>query len=718
MEYRGLHLDGFQRDAIEYIQQGHSVIVSAPTGTGKTLIADYLIEQIIEQGGEIIYTSPIKALSNQKYRQYSRLFGAENVGLVTGDLVINRDAPVRIMTTEILRNILLEGRHDEAKSPADADLPELRNLQAVIIDEIHFLADPERGTVWEELLIYLPTRIRILGLSATLSNLEEFAQWLSDTRRTEMKVIYEPKRAVPLRFLMANKEVGTTTIDQFTRQYGKWRKNAKNTKDRSHKGGKRRGRNEGQTRHIDVIEMLHNQSYPALYFIFSRAMVERLAFDLAHSHTGRRICPIEIKEQIEQKLRAFEREQPDVLPSRLRRMYEQGIAFHHAGLHVQLKGLVEELYEASLIRVLYCTSTFALGINMPARTVIFDSLMIYNGSELAPLTVREFMQMAGRAGRRGIDTEGDIIIRQDFDDYAEVQPLLKQLLDGHSEPVTSSFNLSFHTVIHLLERFAQEDIRALVQRSFRAYQSREAAQQLGYDLQRRHAQLDASPESMLRQPNPKQRQRLRQLKMELAALERELIEEQRPLLWEDFQRKAEFLRAYNYIDEHYNLLSSAQIMKHIKIEEIFMTELLLGGALEHLSAEELYGVCCGLVAGLPTKARVGRPDKKWREIQERIFAIFQSDPVQHAAQILGVEPVCSLELMPLGERWAQGDKLAEINAAIDNPTDLSGDLVGAFRRAKDLISQLKDIYQEDEQRIKGLNQLSRRVTRDEVHVLY
>ena len=717
MQYRGLGLDRFQREAIEHIEAGHSVIVSAPTGTGKTLIADYLIEQTLERGQELIYTSPIKALSNQKYRQYSKLFGEEKVGLVTGDLVINRDAPVRIMTTEILRNILLEGRHEGSRSPAEAELPDLRRLHAVVIDEIHFLADPERGTVWEELLIYLPTRIRILGLSATLSNLDEFAHWLSQTRQSPMQVIHEPKRAVPLRFLMANTEVGAATIEQFSRHYGRWRKQQRGSKERSTTGKQRRSF-EGRTRHIDLIEMMHPQSYPALYFIFSRAMVERLAFELGHSQVGKRLADASLKASLEQRLRRFDQEHPDVLPQKLRRLYELGIAFHHAGLHVQLKGLVEELYEHSLIRVLYCTSTFALGINMPARTVIFDSLMIYNGQELAPLTVREFMQMAGRAGRRGIDTEGDIIIRQDFEDYDEVQPLLKQLLEGRSEPVTSSFNLSFHTIIHLLERFAQDDIRALVQRSFRAYQSLRAADHLDHEVQRRATLLEASPEALLTQPNPKQRARLRQLRGELLTLKRELLEERRPLLWEDFSRKAEFLRTYNYIDEHYRLLPSAQIMKHLKIEEILMTELILAGVFETLGAEETFGVFCGLVATLPTKARVRRPDRKWRDIMERITLVAQSDPVRHSAQLLGVEPNCTLELMPLGERWAAGDKLADIHSAIDNPTDLSGDLVGAFRRAKDLVSQLREVYHEDQDRARSLAQLMRRVTRDEVHVLY
>lgn len=726
--YRGLTLDTFQAKAIESIQRGQSVIVSAPTGTGKTLIADYLIEHIIEGGGEIIYTSPIKALSNQKYRQYAELFGEEKVGLITGDLVINRDAPVKIMTTEILRNILLESRtKQDTTQESDEDLrmlthahiPSLENLQAVIIDEIHFLADPDRGTVWEELLIYLPTRIRILGLSATLSNLEEFTDWLSEIRQTPMEIIYEPKRTVPLKHFMANSTTGMVSVPEYTREYSKWLKGQKGKRKNKPQGrGKGRRDDSPRTSHIEIIEGLHAHSFPALYFIFSRAMVERLAYGLAVANVSKRLAPKEITERIKIKLDAFSKDHPDLLTNKLRHMYMQGIAFHHAGLNVRLKGLVEELYELSLVRVLYCTSTFALGINMPARTVIFDGLSKYNGQEIAPLTVREFMQMAGRAGRRGIDTEGDIIIKQDFQDFYEIKDVLPNLLKGASEPVTSSFNLSFHTIVHLLERFEPEQIRAVLQRSFKAHQSLEHAQVLRHDIQRKQSMLESSPLSRISTPTSKQRQQLKRLQGEIAQAKRSLMTEERPRLWEDFLRKVEFLRTYGYIDEHYNLLGPAQIMKPIKIEEILLSQLVLSGVLETLSDDQLFGVVCGLVSSLPRKTRVERPDASWKYIFEDIMPVLHSAVVEHSEQLTQQDVTCTFEIMPLGQRWARGDSLADIMDAIQSPTDLSGDLVGAFRRGKDILSQLREVYSEDEAFQKRVRTITRLVTRDEVQVLY
>ncbi|MEL6179395.1 MAG: DEAD/DEAH box helicase, partial [Myxococcota bacterium] len=219
--YRGLHLDPFQQRAIAAIDQGQSVLVSAPTGTGKTLIADYLVERIMEAGERIVYTAPIKALSNQKYREYVALHGEDKVGLVTGDIVIRRDAPLRIMTTEILRNILLQSPDT---SPGYTEIGE---IGAVILDELHFIDDPFRGTVWEEVLIYLPDTIQILGLSATLSNLKELAGWLSTIRSGpagEVVTIRENKRAVPLTFHLANKELGVVPFGDFAQAHKRWRK--------------------------------------------------------------------------------------------------------------------------------------------------------------------------------------------------------------------------------------------------------------------------------------------------------------------------------------------------------------------------------------------------------------------------------------------------------------------------------------------------------------
>ncbi len=241
MQYRGFTLDRFQAEAIEHINNGRSVLVSAPTGTGKTLIADYLIEEILESGREVIYTAPVKALSNQKYRQYTRLFGEEKVGLVTGDIVINRDAPVRIMTTEILRNMLLQGPPEveahltdserdqflETAPPSNTQMPEISRLAAVIIDEIHFVDDDDRGTVWEELLIYLPPEVRILGLSATLSNLDDFAGWLSSIRGEQVEVVWEYERAVPLNVSLANAEAGIVDLKTFKRGYKQFKREEK-----------------------------------------------------------------------------------------------------------------------------------------------------------------------------------------------------------------------------------------------------------------------------------------------------------------------------------------------------------------------------------------------------------------------------------------------------------------------------------------------------------
>jgi ATP-dependent RNA helicase HelY len=738
MLYRGFTLDRFQEEAIRHIEDGKSVIVSAPTGTGKTVIADYLIEQILKDGGEVIYTSPIKALSNQKYRQYGRLFGKDAIGLVTGDLVINRDAPIRIMTTEILRNILLEGREAPLEapeegaiaSPADVTLPDLARLKAVILDEIHFLADPDRGTVWEELLIYLPRDVRILGLSATLSNLEEFADWLSAIRDTRVEVVYEPKRSVPLKFFMANKQTGLVSVQQYNNLYTQWTRDKRASRGRGEGGGKkesgwnkRRGRDgggEGRTRHLDMLALMPPEAFPALYFIFSRALVEQLAHELAREKRGRFAPSKEQLVKIEAKLAEFDEQTPGVLTQKLRHMYEAGIGFHHAGLHVALKSLVEELYENSLLGVLYCTSTFALGINMPARTVIFDALTRYDGKEVSPMSVREFMQMAGRAGRRGLDVEGDVMIRQDFSDYEEIRQEARTYFENKSEPVLSAFNLSFHTIVNLLRRFDDHQIRDMLTRSFKAYQSQQHADALRAEIARREEMLrrgDLPDTGDRAERQLKQEERIKRHKRALILLQRELLEEERPRLWEAFQQRVEFLRAYGYISEHNELQNPAKILQYMKIEEILMTELIMSGALENLSPEELFGVMCGFVQTLPRAARVHRPDRKWRAITDPIYDIVQSDVVRQAAELTGAEVIFTPEIMPLGERWAKGESLALIMREIENPTDLSGDMVGSFRRAKDLIGQLRNVYAADPDRRKLFGAILRQVTRDEVEVI-
>lgn len=729
MEFHGLKLDGFQADAVRHIQDGKSVLVAAPTGTGKTLIADYLIEQVLNDGGEVIYTAPIKALSNQKYREYSRQYGEEKVGLVTGDIVINRDAPVRIMTTEILRNILLQEHEDLNTSAEEAQelrdtapasfmrLPETSRLRAVIVDEIHFVDDPDRGTVWEEMLIYLPRTVRILGLSATLSNLEQFASWLSHIRGTQVEVVRENQRAVPLEFHMVNQETGLVSPKDFEKSWRRWRKEKKENRsdrDSQSKGRGRRDKGRGgrrndfaeRTRHVDVFRLLPANQYPALYFIYSRKMTEQLAFELSRTPVGRTLARSAKTQEISKRIAPFESEYPEVFTTHLKGLLEKGIAFHHAGLHVALKALVEELYEAKLIQVLYCTSTFALGINMPARTVIFDSLEKFDGVEMVPLSVREFMQMAGRAGRRGIDSEGDVVMRMDFSEFSEASTFFKTLLGGRSEPVSSSFNLSFNSVVNLLERYSNDEIRVILGRSFKAYQYTEDVEFLEEDLRE------------LRAAKPSSDKQLREYNLEEAVLERAIAEAGRPHLWENFLKKVEFLRTFGYLNPDGSLRSAAKVLKKIQFQEILVTELLLEGIFEDKSPEMIFGIMCGLVQTLPRTARVRPPDsEEWWSTFSAVEAVFNSDIVQAAYGLVQGEPVCTPAIMPLGEAWANGSTLPEILEMVSNPTDLSGDLVGSFRRGKDLVGQLRNLYDDDPDRRKELTKLIRAVTRDEVEVI-
>ncbi len=711
MEYRGLTLDRFQREAVEHIEAGYSVLVAAPTGTGKTLIADYLIEEVLASGGEVVYTAPVKALSNQKYREYTGLFGAEKVGLITGDLVINREAPVRIMTTEILRNMLLQGEPEEGTAVAELDEygptdllhRGLSNVRAVIVDEIHFLDDEDRGTVWEEMLIYLPSSVRILGLSATLSNLEEFADWLTEVREAPVKVVIEEDRTVPLEVVMVNTDVGVASPEAFDKAYRRWMKEKK--KARRESKGRRGSRGRGgrrkrsqHTNHVEVLERLPRDAFPALYFIYSRRMVEKLAGKLAGTRLGKELTHRGEQRALEARLRRFEEDHPGVLSRKFFGMLRQGIAFHHAGLHVSLKALVEELYEARQLKVLYCTSTFALGINMPARTVVFDSLTKFNGVDFVPLTVREFMQMAGRAGRRGIDTVGTVAIRQDFDGYDEVRKPLKRLLAGESEPVESAFNLSFHSVVNLMARFDEETIQELLDKSFRAFQDGRA-----------HAVLE---EKVARAADGGEERR------QVAAMKRELAFLRRPVLWENFSRKVAFLKSHGYLGPDGELLVPAKILRQIKIEEIFVTELVMRGVLEDRTAEEIFGIMVGLVQNLPRQAKVFLPDdEKWFGLFQEIESVYESDIVVGAEELVERESTFTPELMPFGERWARGESLSRLLQDIRNPTDLAGDLVGGFRRAKDLVSQVRQVHQEDRQRYDELTDVLRRVTRDEVEVV-
>jgi len=451
MEYKGLKLDKFQEDAIAAIEKNHSVVVSAPTGSGKTLIADYIINRDLDKGIRVIYTAPIKALSNQKYKEFCKDYGKQNVGLITGDIVINHDAPILIMTTEVYRNMVLV----EDKI--------IQTVSYVVFDEIHFLSDIERGYVWEESIIFSNPTIRFLCLSATIPNSEEFADWIRTIKKHEVDVVRHEVRNVPLHKAFFDSELDIATLEQIKEII----EIPTYEKGMSHGKGKHgRAPRAKPPSHIELIKQIMDK-LPCFFFSFSREKCQVNSLELSKT----RLFPVNAKiiSIIREKLSDSP---PEIHNLRSTRMLKEtlpyGIGFHHAGLIPVLKDLVEDLFGQGLIKVLYTTETFAVGINMPAKTVCFESLRKFDGINFRFLNSKEYFQIAGRAGRRGIDKEGfayAMIDRRDFD-----YKLLRKITLKDVDPIKSQFKLSVNTVLNLIKRHKKEEIGKILAMNFHTFQ--------------------------------------------------------------------------------------------------------------------------------------------------------------------------------------------------------------------------------------------------------
>ncbi len=451
MLFKSFTLDQFQEEAIAAIEKNQSVVVSAPTGSGKTLIADYIIDKHrSDPNKRIMYTAPIKALSNQKFKDFSQAYGENNVGLMTGDAVINSQAPIVVMTTEIYRNMVV------------AQDPDIKNVAYVIFDEIHYINDIERGYVWEESFIYSPESVRFLCLSATIPNAQEFSSWISAIKKHPVKTITATKRNVPLQHLFFDIEKGITSLEDLKEAV---EQDQKERRRKKHKGFQRDTALEPN--HLDLIHDLGPDKLPCFFFSFSRMDCQIKAKELARAGFFKK--DVSLLQYFQQKLRYAP---PDIqkLGSTkiLKETLPQGIAFHHAGLLPIVKEAIEDLFAQGKIKVLYTTETFAVGINMPARTVCFNSLRKYDGWNFRNLNTKEYFQIAGRAGRRGIDTVGyvvSMIYRPTFK-YHEV----KEITAADIEPIRSQFKLSVNTVLNLIEQHSKEEIEHILRLSFFSYQ--------------------------------------------------------------------------------------------------------------------------------------------------------------------------------------------------------------------------------------------------------
>ncbi len=490
-------LDDFQQRACQALEDGHGVLVCAPTGAGKTVVGEFAVHLALAAGRKCFYTTPIKALSNQKHADLVRRYGPENIGLLTGDQSINGDAPVVVMTTEVLRNMLY------------ADSATLHGLSHVVMDEVHFLADRMRGAVWEEVILHLPEEVRLVSLSATVSNAEEFGGWIQ-TVRGDTTVVVDEHRPVPL---WQHVMVGKRLFDLFDYRSGNAAKNGRELlvdpqllRHIAHRreadrladwrppgrGGPRGRPTMYRTpSRPDVVEMLeHENLLPAITFIFSRA-----GCDAAVKQCLRSSLRLTTDAERTRIAEVVDRRCADLSDSDLvvlgyhewREGLLRGLAAHHAGMLPVFRHTVEELFTEGLIKAVFATETLALGINMPARTVVLERLVKFDGEQHVQLTPGEYTQLTGRAGRRGIDVEGHAVVLWTPDvDPAEVAGLAST----RTFPLRSSFAPSYNMTINLVHQMGPEQAHQLLERSFAQYQADRSVSGLVRGIDRGERLLD------------------------------------------------------------------------------------------------------------------------------------------------------------------------------------------------------------------------------------
>lgn len=502
-------LDDFQVKANDALEAGDNVLVAAPTGAGKTVVADFAIYLAQERNVKAFYTTPIKALSNQKYHDLVETYGPDRVGLLTGDTSINSEADIVVMTTEVLRNMLYE--HSMT----------LDALRYVILDEVHYLADRFRGPVWEEVIIHLPQSVRIIGLSATVSNVEDFSKWIESVRGDTTLVVSE-KRPVPLEQhvlvqaddhtepelidLYRRDKDGNQTdklnaqlvsrLDQLDRKAAKRRGEQRPDRRKGGKGGKWNDHSLRPERHTPrrwaVIDELNFLGIlPGIYFIFSRngcdQAVEQCVnagLELTTDDEVRRIRRI-VDEMVEGQL-----SQEDLKAlhfSQFRFALEEGFAPHHAGMVALFRQIVERLFEEGLVKVVFATETLALGINMPARCVVVEKLEKFDGTGHVGLTPGEFTQLTGRAGRRGIDTIGHAVV---VDHHGFIPATAAALSSKRVYPLHSSFKPTFNMAVNLLNSSDYETARITLDHSFAQWEANESAWQLEAQMDTLRKALD------------------------------------------------------------------------------------------------------------------------------------------------------------------------------------------------------------------------------------
>ena len=728
-------LDDFQKDACDFINDGKSVVVCAPTGAGKTVIAQHAIHRALDEGKRIFYTTPLKALSNQKYYDFGEKYGYDKVGLLTGDTSLNRNGQIVVMTTEVFRNMLYGTNFGSVTD-------NMKDVKYVVLDEVHYMNDEQRGTVWEESIIYCPTNVQIIALSATVANADELTDWIN-TVHSKTELVDTDFRPVPLRFFYFDSSQPTKLLPLLTPS------GQLNKKIRPEKRvfGKKLQNKKSYVK--DVIRNLEqNDMLPAIYFTFSRKkcdeqMEKCASLDLITK--GERA-------QIQQIIDEYIAENPHLYNNKHIEYLLCGVASHHAGLLPAWKGLVEKLFQKGLIKVVFATETLAAGINMPARSTVISATSKRTDSGHRMLTASEFLQMSGRAGRRGMDEIGYVtIIGTQFQSPEEVAELV--LCDAN--PLESRFSPSYSMVLNLLQRFSLDEAKELILKSFGYFSSGSRLQPLikaqeqikgeiksrefvcpyrlsdtemhEYDklrhiyVQNRQTykkickqersknrplsaevkQFGAQTKEMLEKmhnfacdncklykKHSKNVEVLERFSVRYQKLEKE-IEKQKDIFWNKFLAHRSVLIDMGYLKDDYPTEQGVTTSQVRSENELFIAEIIFSGVLENLTPAQLAGVICAIttedlrvdIPYLPISEPVRKTLNLIRNIRRRVEKVQTRYSVEAPMYI---NPYFS----SLIELWVEGAEWETITEQVDMG---EGDIVRSFKRVVDVLRQFTTI---------------------------
>ncbi len=764
-------LDDFQKEAIDFIKEGKSVVVCAPTGAGKTCIAEAAIQLALENNRRIFYTTPLKALSNQKYYDFSKKYGSENTGLLTGDTSINRSAKIVIMTTEVFRNMLYGTTFGTVGD-------NLKDVKYVVLDEVHYMNDESRGTVWEESIIYCPVNIQLIALSATVQNSKQLTDWIN-TVHSDTRNVYTDFRPVPLRFFYYDSSKPNTVLPLLTPSGGL---NTKIRPESRYKYFNAKARPKNPM--LDIIGVLkEKEMLPCIYFTFSRKKCDENAQLCAKAE----ILTYEETKEIEFAIDEYLKENLYLYGNPVLEIIKKGVAPHHAGLLPGLKNLIERLFQKGLIKVVFATETLAAGINMPARTTIISSISKRTDDGHRLLTANEFLQMSGRAGRRGMDEIGYVvIIGTPFQTPEEVY----NLATSSSNPLESKFEPCYSMVLNLLQRFSLDEAKELILKTFGYFSSTERLSPLLSELERYEENIDEMKKfkcdynltaddmrefikyknlyieyrttlKTLRRQNKKGGYRedieafakktkdiLRKFEMfgcnncrvykkhrkelelisryekKIRTLKKE-IGFQKDVYWQKFLAHKKILEITGNLKDDFPT-DIGKITMGLRCEnELYISEILKSGILSNLTTVELASVVCALSSEevrnkentvlTPPCANVRKALSKIKEIKRRVFLLERDYKLENQMNLHS-------HFSSIMEKWVSSNLNAEndpINTwnEIFRETEFSeGDIVRTFKRTVDLLRQFTLIEGVDPALVENAKEAIKAINREPVNI--